>query len=705
MMKILHLSDLHYGLLLAKPGETGNVAMRSSAHAFIGKDGKPDPLWLVHILCGQEKDHLGAPDAVVISGDVGWSGHPSDYAYAKTFLTSLKSHWPDAAFILALGNHDVSRALSKEGKNAQGPAIDFLRDFYGEDKFAQAYLCGGDVATEKINRHLVASVIETKQAIFVTANSAAALDHINEDYPAYVSPEALLQLSPRLNFGPSKQDKIRIFVMHHHLLPFVEVYKGPTVIPTEIASGQDETTIANSAQLQSWLAKNGFDLVLHGHRHESHTRLDILKTATEDSERRLIVAGAGSASVYEVGLPRRQHHSYGIISVSAGARRRWAVRVDTRKIDSRVVIQPSTDYYFYEEVGLQSASLPAVFCAQDWHQVHEAIATTCWPLGIPLTDPGKRPLLRNFVCVIEQPGRLSEEDTSWNVPPTARSGGNELKRDAVEQAFRALHPEYGASKAWRVKYRIPEALRSQHPHFHFRHGARLFWSEPGRDLSESPLMRAAANIKAYKTRAYASTVRQDIDFVVNATEPMPSLTSVQFVDNLGAIDLVASFRNLELSYWWIVNVVELARLLYWAVEASGESGLKAGKIVITSPVVDWRWDPQSPGSADIDEQSLADTAEFVSKLGAGDRMEYARLEELLTEKLQNTNQFNLDDRGIGRLGDLLKAQPGPICDLSTSLIMVADDIRMAIREASLRPYYTDSAKRRLEQTIVKLKTF
>jgi hypothetical protein len=216
-------------------------------------------------------------------------------------------------------------------------------------------------------------------------------------------------------------------------------------------------------------------------------------------------------------------------------------------------------------------------------------------------------------------------------------------------------------------------------------------------------MRAAANVKAYKTRAYASTVRQDIDFVANATEPMPSLTSVQFVDNFGAIDIVASFRNLELSYWWIVNVVELARLLHWAVEASGESGLKTGKIVIVAPVADWKWDPQSPGLANIDEQSLAETAELVSKMGAADRVAFERLATLLSEKLRTTNQFNLDDRGVGRLGELLKAQSEPISKLSNGLMLVAKDIRRAIGDASLRPYYTDSAKQRLDQTIVQLK--
>lgn len=117
----------------------------------------------------------------------------------------------------------------------------------------------------------------------------------------------------------------------------------------------------------------------------------------------------------------------------------------------------------------------------------------------------------------------------------------------------------------------------------------------------------------HKTRAYATTLRHELDSAGAGGEPMPSLTSIQFLEHLGAINLIATFRNLELSYWWVVNVVELSRLLHWAVETTRESGLRPGQIVIIAPLADWKWDPQPPGLADIDEQSLVS----VAKLAAG----------------------------------------------------------------------------------------
>lgn len=451
-MKILHLSDLHYGLLVSPTASGGTgVANRSSAsaHAFLGRDGLPDPSWLANVLCKQDQDHLGQPDVVAVSGDIGWSGDKSDYDYAYEFLSNLRTCWPKAEFVLTLGNHDVSWARSKKGQNPQAPAIEFLQTFYGIASFSKLFACDGSATAEAIGRRTLTSVLQTDGALFATANSAAGLDHENKDFPAFIPAEALMQLSERLRSIDPGSRKFRVFVMHHHLLPFIETHKAEAFLPTSLPSGPDETTIANSAQLQNWLAMEGFDLVLHGHRHSSHARLDILKTAREDNERRLIVVGAGSASVHQKELPPGQNHSYNTIRVSPGQRRRWSVRVETRNIDRRVVIPPSRGYVFKEEAGPESRSVPNAFCGENWHDLHEAIANNCWPLGIPTTQSADVPILRNFISVLEAaPDVIGSED--WTLPPTCWNGNARLTRQDIEKAFRALHPEYIPSAQWRL---------------------------------------------------------------------------------------------------------------------------------------------------------------------------------------------------------------------------------------------------------------
>jgi 3',5'-cyclic AMP phosphodiesterase CpdA len=687
-VKILHLSDLHFGLL----------SDGSSAHAFTNQKGKPDPSWLARLLTEHDQAHLGQPDAVVVSGDLSWAGSDADYKYVSKFLALLKSKWPTAMYVVTLGNHDVSWPISEKGGNAQVPAIRFLRRLYGPEEFGRLFALRKVISEERINRHDICSIHEGEKAIFVTANSSAEVRH-NEN-GAYISPDTLMKLSKRLR--KVDQKKLRILVMHHHLLPFVEVHGAPSFNPSTLpVPVPDPTTLANSAELQGWLAEHEFDVVLHGHRHVSHGRLDVLKTSASDQERRLIIVGAGSASVFQKELPPGQHHSFNVIRILQGQHRRWSVHLESRNIDRRTTARPSTGYIFREETGPQSAGMPNVFCGADWHGVHEAIGDRCWQNGFPKeitkASASKLPVLSNFVCIVEKAPDVST-DEKWSPPPTSRLQDRPLERDDIERAFAALHPEYAPSDQWRRTDKIIEALRDQHPRFHFQHGARLFWTEVGRGADTSPIYKAAKHMAVYKTRAFVSTIRHDVDVLENISEPMPSLTSVQFVQNRGAIDIVATFRNLELSYWWAVNVVELSRLLKWAVDKGGDHSLKVGQIVMMAPMADWKWAPVLPSSARLDDMELSSMSKLVKGV-PGKKAIVRQLIELLSEKQNHISQYNLEHRGLEKLAGLLQANGSKVERIAGLLLRTVEDIRAGVRQESERLHYVQNAKKNLREAL------
>src|SRR6185436_3006457 len=92
--RLLHLSDLHFGTLLPKQQKPGES---KSAHRFAKAD-KPLPDALPNIL-KVDPTLKCPPDAVVVSGDIGWAASADDYAYALEFFKHLKKLWPNAEII------------------------------------------------------------------------------------------------------------------------------------------------------------------------------------------------------------------------------------------------------------------------------------------------------------------------------------------------------------------------------------------------------------------------------------------------------------------------------------------------------------------------------------------------------------------------------------------------------------------------------
>lgn len=95
-LRILHLSDLHFGA--------------SDADEFFNDE-------LVETLSSHVKSNFpGMPHLIAITGDIGNTGHPDDYAKALTWLRAFADEFeislPNPRVLLIPGNHDFSITLA-----------------------------------------------------------------------------------------------------------------------------------------------------------------------------------------------------------------------------------------------------------------------------------------------------------------------------------------------------------------------------------------------------------------------------------------------------------------------------------------------------------------------------------------------------------------------------------------------------------------
>jgi len=634
MLRVLHLSDLHFGTLSEDQQKEHHCA--PSAHQFARDDGKePDDEELANILIKDAKLKV-PPDLVILSGDLGWSGNPKDYGHAFKFLTRLRGTWDKAQFIVAPGNHDVDWGRFAEGTppsdHSQDAYTDFARQLY-DAQFIDLYKIF-EPGPPMVRESLVGfhqGMVGSQSYIVVTVNSAA---HIEKDKRAiHIRPTVLKKIHDTLE---NVTADLRIFVLHHHLLPFAEPFSAGVYDPTSVPDKADPTIVANSAKLQTWLAQHSFSLVVHGHKHLSHGRADVLWKKTDaETGRRLFVVGAGSAGVATHERGPSIPLGYNLITLTQLSSTRWQADVAVRQISEDGAYPEASTYYDYTaDVGPPSDAAPVVIHAARADQCHEAIRVRA---------EGK-PMLHNFMSIVD--------DGKFTPCPTASVDGRRVEESEIIRSFQALHPEYGLSERWRKRSEIESALHAAGPRFQFSHGPRLFGiPEAARKLSDPdifrPIVRALDNLgRGNTSNAYVGLFRPEIDVVSSKDEPLPALVGIQFIpqdDN--RLDLVATFRKLELSYWWVVNMYEAAQLLEWG---SSYAQRRPGRITFFAPLAEWKKRPETALVTALDSAEMDHFVTLFIKISKDNPEAKKTLRALLEEKVQYTNEKNLDARGLTR---------------------------------------------------------
>ncbi|MES2644721.1 MAG: metallophosphoesterase [Myxococcota bacterium] len=625
MIRLLHLSDLHFGVR----------SDGTSAHRYVNAGGEPNPSVLAGRLVAGRSLH---PHAVVVSGDVGWSGAGADYGYATEFLAALRTAWPGAALVVAPGNHDVDLSSSPARQEAFRA---FVQGFDG-GRLAPAYRVAGASGRERqtLVSFDIVSGDEGEQLLLVSANSAAYVgDAGNPGSPVGFSADDLHAIESVLRTPEFSSIRLRAFIVHHALFPFAEPSWDRTINLAELRDKPDLEIVANSAVLQAWLADHGFAILLHGHKHTMHARLDRLwRRGGPASGAQLLSLGAGSVGVEQAQRGHGEPLSYNAVDLTRVSAHRWLTAVEVNDIPDPPA-RPQVSARFECELGEDLAHPTHVFHAETIVDCHRAIALRCASAG----------LLKTFVSVVEQ--------CQFELPATARFAKRRVTMADIEGSFEALHPEHAVTDGWNDLRGVDASMRRMGSRLQFQHGPRLFERVGGAE--KSAIVRAL-DLVGHESRsdAYAGLYRAEVDVAATKDALTPHLMGVQFNAEDGYLDVVATFRKIELSYWWVANMYELSRLLTWAAAYGANRTRTPRRITVFAAFAEWKERPGAAVVARLDRMTIEELTTIAVGFVAGDAAAATRLCDLLIEKREYTSDRNLDANGLASLCAVLRGATG-----------------------------------------------
>jgi hypothetical protein len=116
---------------------------------------------------------------------------------------------------------------------------------------------------------------------------------------------------------PAIQNYYRVALVHHHPLPFDEKEEKITRYVAEwIKEGL--TAMAEGDKFLAWCARRGIGLVLHGHKHRSRLRRQLVQLSRSNYYHPITVVGCGTS----LGI-RKSELSYNVLMKTGDGR--WAI--------------------------------------------------------------------------------------------------------------------------------------------------------------------------------------------------------------------------------------------------------------------------------------------------------------------------------------------------------------------------------------------
>lgn len=531
MATLLHLSDLHL-TGAENPSATSDHKVRVIPRAVAGHRAQLLMSSLAGL--GEALREVGEElDAIIVTGDIADKGRLSGYAQLQEVLSALGPSLPVPERILIVaGNHDVDRGAVGEDRFA---GIRSLRD--------SGYLVGWLSATEigvkpapiltardnsyvlvglnssefsgsqlETETDLAKHLAELEERAKTDPATHTLLDAWHERGKADIArmsgpelQEIHNQLGKALSSGP-----LRIVGLHHQVLPVGTA--------EEIKAFE---SILNLGHLRRWMASNQMDLVLHGHKHDAAVIRDRINTdgAHDDHEMTVLSApsistarGAGDPIGQLIRVSPRLPRLRGYEIVTVPAAEQGAV-TDLANMPRRT--RP------LDEVtanGLVSgADVDATYARIT--AVLDRLPELPTPMVCRIDDGSSGLSLPADMPHVPEPGKQRDE---W--------------LDTVIDWWQSESPGRAAK---------------------FNHGQFLHASTRGRASAVERIVEELGKKQGATSRALAVLVNQD---TLSDGQEFPSFISLQFVLRGTRLDAVAYFRKQEMSHWWPINVVEVARI-------------------------------------------------------------------------------------------------------------------------------------------------
>jgi 3',5'-cyclic AMP phosphodiesterase CpdA len=235
------------------------------------------------------------------------------------------------------GNHDVSWASAMVDVTYRfDNYLSFVRKFLGEELFTKRFprLPWAQLVDAPRPKAADLVAIHTVPGLALVGLNSCVYE-TNQDHYGFVGGAQLDLVEELLEEDGQGRNAVRVAVMHHHLHPF----------PEPLASGraeeqmwQDMSTIRDAGLSERRLERLGFDLVLHGHKHQAQLRETLVRGRNEASgTNRLIVCGAGSTGVNALELGHNESNHYEVIEILRSPRRAGAdfLRIEWRELALR----------------------------------------------------------------------------------------------------------------------------------------------------------------------------------------------------------------------------------------------------------------------------------------------------------------------------------------------------------------------------------
>jgi hypothetical protein len=183
------------------------------------------------------------------------------------------------------------------------------------------------------------SVYYNKDQGLLFASFNSCVYETDQDHYGFISLAQQRNVAELLDRLDVSSDVVRVAVVHHHVHPY------PDFVNPVGKDGHwlDMSTIRDGGLFERFLEKQGFDLVLHGHKHRPQLRETIVRDRySEDRLKPLIVCGAGSCGVAESEL---EHSTGNQFQVLEFVNRRRLPRAEFLRIEWREIsLQPAAEW-------------------------------------------------------------------------------------------------------------------------------------------------------------------------------------------------------------------------------------------------------------------------------------------------------------------------------------------------------------------------
>ena len=439
-VRIIHLSDLHYPSLDLSVWKSVKQAVQA-----------------LH------------PDLIIVSGDLVDQPFPDQLRWIGGQLNSLAKDAGAELFIVP-GNHDVFE---------YGNAFLQSRKFWFETVFSEDGMPGGVIPIPAGRGVKPSGWSQLRRAVTSWWTKGRSVDQSGFRYPSSRGPRMVREpkvpvLLALLDSNPdgrslaaaggevrnhdlidleneikatARPHLVRIAVIHHHVIPIAHT-------DFRVVGNEQLMVLRNAGTVLDVLARNRFDLVLHGHKHRRQfTRIDLEPMDSEGYP--MTVVSAGAVGLIEPNRPA--HTGFNLIEVEDNGRIMVREYTYGHAKGPRIDGDEGLDFRTFDE-PVRSMARRAYIRARDRHGLHCTERETTFALtenGDIISDHAFKGLRAPFLrgLSLRQPYGIS-------IPPYGRLAAEPVIDHDARRDGCTIVPDLSATTMTRRQYNIvlPAAL-------------------------------------------------------------------------------------------------------------------------------------------------------------------------------------------------------------------------------------------------------